>query len=230
MQKILLGLLLAFSLVVTDGFAQNNSFESRWEVGLDLFSLIDKNEYPAYSIFMKRDINDTWAARARVGGQSNTYKNKSAFPGGYPAPYDSQSANIFSSIGIERSLLSERTDLYVGVDFGFGYHSHGSQTLVGSDNFYTYTDVKGSGQVYQISPFAGYSLPLFHRLTLRVEVAFVAAYERNKMETEIHLVNYTDRHPFSPPHTRPQTIRMLKNEAFNYNLVPFNQVLLTYKF
>jgi hypothetical protein len=230
MQKILLGLLLAFSLVVTDGFSQNNSFESRWEVGLDLFSLIDKNEYPTYSIFLKRDINDTWAARARLGGQGHQYINKTALPGGYPNPYDHQSMDIFSSFGIERSLFRERTDFYVGVDFGFGYSSFGSQTLEGVGDPYTYMEVKNRGWSYQVSPFAGYALPLFHRFTLRAEVAFVATYERHNMETDIHMVNYTDRYPFSRPHTPPQTFIRRKFETFNYALMPFNQVLLTYKF
>jgi len=221
-------ILLVFSS--TNSFAQTDPFEAKWEFGVDLFSLIDKNEYPAYSIFAKRDINDKWAARARVGGQGNSYINKSSLPGGYPNPYDHQSMDLFTSLGVERSLLKERSDFYVGVDLGFGYNSYGSQTLEGAGNPYTYMEVKNSGWRYQVSPFAGYALPLFHRFTLRAEVAFVAAYERQVMETDIHFVNYTDRHPFSPPHTPPQTFIRRKFETFNYLLVPFNQVLLTYKF
>lgn len=100
-------LLMWIEMVNVHGQDTNGYEFKKWEIGLDLLTLINKNQLPAPSIFVRHSSNNNSALRLRFGG--NLPIN------GQPAPIE----NIyFIRPGYERiQSFSKKASLHYGVDF-----------------------------------------------------------------------------------------------------------------
>ncbi|WP_338222924.1 hypothetical protein [Algoriphagus confluentis] len=100
-------------------FAQENPNSSRWEVGLDVLSLFEKNSLPSYSLFGRYFLNPSGEKpmflRSKLGYQaSNAMTNTNMEFYSYE---EIQLQNWLATIGFQRDFYtSPITSFYYGAD------------------------------------------------------------------------------------------------------------------
>lgn len=238
MKKILTISLIAFFLVGLSCRAQEDPTKpQRWDVGVDALSLFDKNNYPAYSIFLARKLGESgFALRSRVGIEGSSFENLTTVPFTlpYPRPNNNQKIGFFTSLGIQKNLWQNfRSNFYTGVDIGYGLNQEFSQTLESVDNFNElYFERKITLTNYVLSQFLGYSHSLNKNITLRIEMAANLIIKEVKVRGNgWYIPRYDQSEPFFPPiHETISANEYGDSRSFNYKLNPLNQIILSYNF
>jgi hypothetical protein len=94
----------------------------RWEVGVDLLSLVDKNTYPEYSLFGRYRLNPTRDKavylRTRIGYTSSVYLD--SLTAGNPVDYEERNFSPFIMLGLQKDLLNfGESRVYFATDISY---------------------------------------------------------------------------------------------------------------
>jgi len=237
MKKQLMASLLAFFLAALSCPAQEVPTKpQRWEVGVDALSLINKNHYPAYSIFVARKLGENgWAFRGRIGGNFNSRSN----------PYELLMHNLvrerdlFLLVGFQKSLVTNtKSDIYLGSDIAYMKSRittekfiHGPENDIFVDLYFD--DSKITKNRLSLAPFIGYSKSLGPKITLRYEMALIIGKEIYEENGTGYLINDFDsiRQRIASDNLGTPSYTNFNKLRFDFlSLNPFSQLLLTYKF
>jgi hypothetical protein len=205
--------------------AQQTEKKTRWEIGVDALSLIDKNELPVYSLFGRFLINPQGnkktQLRTRFGLEGSNYQDSVAIFGSFGL--EVRAFSVFASVGIQRDIMVfQKGALYVGGDLGFSRYVARSDfpnnTIspqnLGFDNF---TESK-----WRFSGVLGYT----HRLGKNLALSFESSLQSVKTRQEINMdyVRLTSG-------LVPEIVKEQRSiEIWHTTVQPFYQLLLTYNF
>lgn len=241
MQKNLMTSVLVFFLTMLSCLAQEVTKPQRWELGVDVLSLFNKNHYPAYSIFVARKLGENGLAlRSRVGIEGSSFENLSVVPPRtpFPRPDNYQKRNYFASMGIQKALWinskpKNQSYFYSGVDIAIKLNQEFSQKLEQVEYFTDfYFERKLTFRDYIVAPFLGYSYHLHKNFSVRTEIAFNLIITDFKVRGNGWYMPYYDQSvPFIPPiNENPSAYEFGNSRTIDYRLSPLNQIILSYNF
>lgn len=233
-------LVLACLLIPLRIQAQETKSPGRWEIGVDALSLIDKNEYPAISVFVLKEIGKNGIAiRSRLGYSRSSFQNLTAIPGQFPTPDDKISSELFVLLGIQKEIIKNLgigndSKLYLGFDFAVLLKEEFHKKFYGEFLSFYYDESKYSNKKYTISPFIGVSKQIGKHFSVRVEMAFL--FQRNNFNYSSEsfiLDDYDFTKPFDALLFKindPSSIGYGENQTNSIITSPINQFILSYRF
>ena len=154
---------------------------ARWELGIDLLPLIDKNALPKATLFFRRNYaiqnHKCRAWRLRVGLDSEI-RDAYAFDGLLTGEYTTYAPYL--SIGHEWKQRFKRYSWYWATDVSGQYLYSNQYYLVSGDDFYY--DVKVRNFDIAFNGIVGCQAHLFRNLSLGLESAFVVKYSEQHID------------------------------------------------
>jgi hypothetical protein len=230
-QTSLLSLLILGVWLMTTGQSLAQETESpkpsRWEVGVDLLTLIDKNNFPAYSLFgrynLAPDAQKSTYLRLRIGYQYETLIDSTVM-----ARLDINRSvhSPFLLAGIQRDLKTfNNSRFYLGADFY--YQKSITKTEWGPD-----TEQGGMIQI-------GYENVRFKNVGSNILLGMshqINTFLKVSLETSLsfQLENFRDvEEVWFYDEERRQISGRIGNHSgnkFTTTILPFSQLLLTYNF
>ena len=213
----------------------------KWEVATDLLWLINKNNIPASSIFVRRHFvtkkGKNVALRMRLGWDFDYYKQTSYFfdrqiPSGFATnilgEVKTQSFAPFVVIGYQKSTLREKFEIFYGVDIMVKYlnakeYLIKTTGIVFPPSFIYPTNITGVS--VGANSFVGLKYPLGNHFTISTEIALGATFSK---------INYRMIGRSYPIALPPDQVGRVEQDADNYavkfNILPFYVLNLSYNF
>lgn len=110
-------LLLILLMIPVFSYGQSNNSTKKWELGMDLLWLIDKQRQPAKTLFLRvNQLDKKKAWRFRVGVDGTTIESS---PNATPGDDDYKNFSPFLAIGHEwQKEIADKTTFYYGFDIG----------------------------------------------------------------------------------------------------------------
>lgn len=193
----------------------------RWEVGVDLLSLIDKNSLTPYSIFGRYLLNPTGAKRshlrARIGFNGFNYLDTANF--GAAFEHDSRAFAFSVMAGYQKEITStDRSSLYFGSDLSFSRESSNKKwDIPGPLGVQGYEDYSHSKIGLHV--LAGYSYRLGSRIRISLESSLSVFFRREIFDQDVTFFAFDNRLYEDSSASRIES-----------RINPFHQLLFTYKF
>lgn len=209
-----------------------------WEVGVDALSLLKKNHFPAYSLFISRTIGDKgFALRSRIGIEGSSFKDLTTTPLlPYPYPNDEQKMNFFGTVGIQQNLWVmphpiKLATFYTGADLGLGIEKLYQQELTYFVSSYWYFERTYTTTNYMIAPFIGYSQNFMKNFKVRIEMAAVLLIKNFDLSGRGYSFKELDStRPFTPVPQENYSRDYGKHRALAYQINPINQIIFSYSY
>lgn len=220
---IIAGICLMFILLAVQSKAQEQETVPvpRWEVGVDLLSLIDKNSLTPYSIFGRYLLNPTGAKRshlrARIGFNGFNYLDTANF--GAAFEHDSRAFAFSVMAGYQKEITStDRSSLYFGSDLSFSRESSNKKwDIPGPLGVQGYEDYSHSKIGLHV--LAGYSYRLGSRIRISLESSLSVFFRREIFDQDVTFFAFDNRLYEDSSASRIES-----------RINPFHQLLFTYKF
>jgi hypothetical protein len=216
-------------------FAQQNNSPNRWEIGVDIRPLFDKNYFvqpsafgggenyfSKYSLFgrylLNPDSDRKSHLRARIGYDFYTYLDTAVR--GNTFDHDSHRFAFMALIGYQREFLVKGlSSLYGGVDLSF--YGDFRETLWDLPNITGFENLQQ--RIFGFHGVIGYSYQLTGNLRFSLESSVSLSHRYYRYMEDV-LFYYDDGSP-----------RSGRNAYFSSNQInsfinPFHQILITYNF
>lgn len=237
--------LLVFLLLISAGIslAQDQDKVPQWEIGLDALSLVEKNNYPAFSVFASRKMGEKgYALRSLLGWESSLYSNTGSSPGTYPLLDEKNLHGIFLLGGLEKEILEALTSggkdhVLVGLDLFYNWEKTATEELkpfVQDEEghlLYSYYNRSITVKTIGVSPFIGYKRYFSKRLSIRLETALSFRKEASDITGEAWTISdFSIFEPFNPPTEGIPGKEYGGNTTYRFQLIPFNQFNISFNF
>lgn len=224
--KLLLVFLILLTFTVqgqTKKKASEKDTTKRWEVGLDLLWLIDKNQAPALNLQVNKYVRQNLALRLRIGIQ---YDQADSAQSTFPGPSNTNnSIAFFLRSGFEyHKMIANRLTFYNGIDFGIWHANNTSHYTLYRPEFLSYGRYENTHKMWQFEllPFIGIKYDIIENLNISLETSLNIFYQNNKYSsTGESLPGYPDFLVFPSKQ---------ESNKFGVRLLPVQYINLNYKF
>ena len=193
----------------------------RWEVGVDVLSLFDKNSLTPYSLFGRYLLNPKGDKkshlRARIGFDGFNYLDTALFD--TAIEHDSRAFSFSVMVGYQKEITStDRSSLYFGSDLSFSRESSNKKwDIPGPLGVQGYEDYSNSK--IGLHFLAGYSYSLGSRIRISLESSLSVFFRREIFDQDVTFFAFDNRLYEDSSASR-----------IDSRINPFHQLLFTYKF
>lgn len=201
----------------------------RWEVGVDLLSLVDKNNYPEYSLFGRYRLNPTRDKavylRTRIGFSGSVYLD--SLTAGNPVDYEERNFSPFIMLGLQKDLLNfGESRVYFATDLSLNLIWYNIQVgPISPENFQFQEGFESMRETKTSGHFViGYSYNFGGGLTISIESSVNLLLKKYSFDEEMWFYNN------APDVDLGGRIRENSSTKLLTSITPFNQFLLTFNF